>query len=182
MLAAVRENPALEVPPEHEEMFRPESGAPDPRPLLVIADSRGRVRCWDAIRRWPYMRDLFALCSAATPPEYLRYLADRKIGSIVAGSDRIDMRTALRELNRLHGVKTVRVDSGGTLNSVLLQAGVVDEVSVLIHPFLAGGLPSPTIFDPARAGLLDLQVPLTHRSVEVLEGGIIWARYSVAGG
>jgi 2,5-diamino-6-(ribosylamino)-4(3H)-pyrimidinone 5'-phosphate reductase len=48
VLAAVRDDPSLEVPPEHEEMFTPPEGAKDTRPLLVIADSRGRVRCWDA--------------------------------------------------------------------------------------------------------------------------------------
>ncbi|OPY35576.1 MAG: 2,5-diamino-6-ribosylamino-4(3H)-pyrimidinone 5'-phosphate reductase [Methanoregula sp. PtaU1.Bin051] len=180
VLAAVRDNPALEVPVEHEEMFRPPEGAPDPRPLLVIADSRGRVRCWDAIRKWPYMRDILALCSSATPQEHLRYLADRKIGSIIAGADRIDMRAALAELNRQHGINTVRVDSGGTLNSVLLQAGVVDEVSVLIHPVLAGGKPEPTMFDPVRAGFPDLQVPLIHSHTEVIGNGIIWAQYTVA--
>ncbi len=39
VLAAVRENPALEVPVEHEEIFRPAKDAPDTRPLLIIADS-----------------------------------------------------------------------------------------------------------------------------------------------
>jgi 2,5-diamino-6-(ribosylamino)-4(3H)-pyrimidinone 5'-phosphate reductase len=180
VLAAVRDNPALEVPMEHEEMFRPPPGAPDTRPLLVIADSRGRVRCWDAIRKWPYTRDVLALCSSATPQEYLQYLADRKIGSIIAGADRIDMRAALAELNLQHGINTVRVDSGGTLNSVLLQAGVVSEVSVLIHPFLSGGQPGPTMFDPEKAGFPNLQVSLIHQSTEVVGDGIVWLRYSVA--
>ncbi len=179
VLAAVRDNPALEVPPEHEEMFAPPEGVEDPRPLLIIADSRGRVQCWDAIRKWPYMRDVLAFCSSATPQEYLNYLAERKIAAITSGMDRIDMRAALIELNRRYGVKTVRIDSGGTLNSVLLQAGVVTEVSVLIHPFLAGGIPDPTIFDPVKAGLPDLQVPLTHVHTEVMENGIVWVRYSV---
>lgn len=180
VLAAVRENPALEVPPGHEEIFRPPEGAPDPRPLLVIADSRGRVRCWDAIRRWPYMRDVLAVCSSATPEEYLGYLAERKIAAIVAGKDRIDFRAALEELNRRFGVGTVRVDSGGTLNSVLLGAGVVSEVSVLIHPVLAGGNPSPTMFDPVRAGFPDLRVLLKHHSTEVVGNGIVWTRYTPA--
>jgi 2,5-diamino-6-(ribosylamino)-4(3H)-pyrimidinone 5'-phosphate reductase len=180
VLAAVREDPLLEVPPEHGEMFTPAKDVkPDPRPLLVIADSRGRVRCWDAIRKWPYMRDLLALCSSSTPPEYLGYLADRHIGTIIAGTDRIDMRAALEILNRLHGVKVVRVDSGGTLNSVLLQAGLVVEVSVLIHPYLAGGEPGPSMFDPSRAGIAGLQVPLRLKSTEVIGDGILWARYVV---
>jgi 2,5-diamino-6-(ribosylamino)-4(3H)-pyrimidinone 5'-phosphate reductase len=179
VLAAVRENPGLDVPPEHEMIFTPPEDVPDTRPLLVIADSRGRVRCWDAIRRWPYMRDLLAFCSASTPQEYREYLAGRKIAAIVAGEDRIDLRSALEALHERYRVKTVRVDSGGTLNSVLLQAGVVDEVSVLIHPVLAGGRPGPTMFDPANAGITGLQVPLTPVHTEVLASGIIWARYSV---
>jgi 2,5-diamino-6-(ribosylamino)-4(3H)-pyrimidinone 5'-phosphate reductase len=179
VLAAVRDNPALEVPPEHEEMFRPPHGLPDPRPLLVIADSRGRVQCWDAIRKWPYMRDVLALCSSSTPQQYLDFLRKRKIATIVSGGNRIDMRTALDMLNRDYGINTIRVDSGGTLNSVLLQAGVVDEVSVLIHPYLAGGTPDPTMFDPHKAGFMDLQVPLHHLHSEVLGSGLVWLRYSV---
>ena len=160
VLAAIRENPSLEVPQEHVAMFTPPEDTEDTRPLLVIADSRGNVRCWDAIRTWPYMRDILSFCSLKTPKEYLDYLAQRKINAIIAGSDRIDLRKALTELNRQYGVKTVRVDSGGTLNSVLLKAGVVDEVSVLIHPFLAGGKADPTLFDPEKAGITELQVPL----------------------
>jgi len=180
ILAAVRDNPALEVPPDHEEIFAtPEDAQADPRPLLVIADSRGMVRCWDAIRKWPYMRDVLALCSSSTPQEYLGYLADRRIGTVIAGEDRIDMRAALEALNRQYGVKVLRVDSGGTLNSVLLHDGLVDEVSVLIHPFIAGGKADPTLSDPLKAGIPDLQVSLRLQSAEVVKDGIVWARYLV---
>lgn len=181
VLAAVRDNPALEVPPEHEEMFPPPAGQPDPRPLLVIADSRGQVRCWDAIRKWPYMRDVLALCSRATPKEYLEYLNERHIGTIVTGGERIDMGEALEALNRDYATKTVRVDSGGTLNSVLLNDGLVDEVSVLIHPIIAGGKSSPTLCDPDQAGITGLQVPLIHTSTEVLKEGMVWSRYTIRG-
>jgi 2,5-diamino-6-(ribosylamino)-4(3H)-pyrimidinone 5'-phosphate reductase len=180
VLAAAREDPSLEVPPEHEEMFTPPKDVnDDPRPLLVIADSRGRVRCWDKIRKWPYMRDVLALCSSATPQEYLGYLKDRRIGTIVAGDNRIDMRDALEVLNREYGVNVLRVDSGGTLNSVLLHAGLVSEVSVLIHPFIAGGKADPSLSDPLKAGIAELQVPLRLQSTEVVGDGIVWVRYSV---
>ena len=178
VLAAVRDNPSLDVPPEHEEMFRPPAGTPDPRPLLVIADSRGKVRCWETLRKWPYMRDVLALCSESTPKEYLDYLAEQKIGTIIAGKDRIDLRAGMEALQKQHGVGTVRVDSGGTLNSVMLATGLVTEVSVLIHPFLAGGRPDPTVFDPEKAGINGLQVHLTLKSHEVLKNGLIWARYT----
>lgn len=182
VLAAARSDPALEVPPEHEEMFTPPPEVKeDPRPLPVIADSRGRVRCWDAIRRWPYMRDVLALCSSATPQEYPGYLKERRIGTIVTGDDRIDMRAALEDLNREYGVKVLRVDSGGTLNSVLLHAGLVTEVSVLIHPVIAGGRADPTLSDLLKAGIADLQVPLRLQSAEVVGNGMVWVRYLVQG-
>jgi len=182
VLAAARADPSLEVPPEHEEMFTPPKDAKeDPRPLMVIADSRGRVRCWDALRKWPYMRDVLALCSSATPQEYLGYLKDHRIGTIIAGEDRIDMQTALESLNEIYGVKVLRVDSGGTLNSVLLHAGLVSEVSVLIHPFIAGGKADPSLSDPLKAGIADLQVPLRLQSMEAVGDGIVWVRYLVQG-
>ena len=179
ILAAVRENPALEVPPEHEELFVPPEGTPDTRPLLVIADSRGRVRCWDAIRKWPYMRDVLALCSSATPKEYLDYLKERRIGTIITGDDHIDMRAALAVLCEQYGVKVLRVDSGGTLNSVLLRDGLVDEVSVLVHPCIAGGKADPTLCDPLNAGIHGLQVPLVHHHTEVMGNGIVWLQYRI---
>lgn len=180
VLAAVRDNPLLEVPPEHEEIFTPpEDTETDLRPLLVIADSRGRVRCWDAIRKWPYMRDVLALCSSSTPQEYLDYLKERRIGTTITGSDHIDMRAALEALNRKYGVKVLRVDSGGTLNSVLLNAGLVSEVSVLIHPFIAGGKADPTLSDPQKAGIKELQLPLRLQGADVVGDGVVWVRYTL---
>jgi len=169
--------PTLEVPAEHREMFTPPTDGPDPRPLMAIADSRGRVRCWETLRTWPYMRDLVALCSDSTPEDYLSYLRSCKVGAVVTGKNQVDMRSALEELNRQYGVRVVRVDSGGTLNSVLLHAGLVDEVSVLIHPFIAGGIDDPTLCDPVNAGIAGLRVPLTHQHTEVMANGIVWSRY-----
>lgn len=178
VLAAARDNPALEVPPEHDEMFRPPAGCTeDPRPLMVAADSRGAVRCWDALKRWPYFRGFVALCSAKTPREYLSYLAENGVESVIAGTDRVDLRSALGQLRAKYGVGTVRADSGGTLNSALLHTGLVTEVSVLIHPFLAGGSPGPTIFDPVRAGLSGFRVSLECTGCETLGNGIVHARY-----
>jgi 2,5-diamino-6-(ribosylamino)-4(3H)-pyrimidinone 5'-phosphate reductase len=77
------------------------------------------------------------------------------------------MRSSLEALNARYSVKVVRVNSGGTVNSVL------------IHPFLFGGKPDPTIFDPLKAGIPDLRIPLKPYHSEVLEHGIIWARHTL---
>jgi 2,5-diamino-6-(ribosylamino)-4(3H)-pyrimidinone 5'-phosphate reductase len=73
----------------------------------------------------------------------------------------------------------VRVDSGGTLNGILLRSDLVDEVSVLIHPGLVGGTTPRSIFRApdliSSEGVIQLR--LIH--VEQLKGDVIWLRYEV---
>ncbi|MEO0648282.1 MAG: dihydrofolate reductase family protein [Cyanobacteria bacterium J06650_10] len=44
------------------------------------------------------------------------------------------------------GIKKVQVDSGGTLNGVLLRQELVDEINLLIHPYLVGRTTTRSIF------------------------------------
>jgi 2,5-diamino-6-(ribosylamino)-4(3H)-pyrimidinone 5'-phosphate reductase len=169
-----------EVSAEDEETFQPAERDPDdPRSLLAIPDSRGRVRIWHTLRRSGYWRDVMALCSKTTPRTYLDYLKERRIDYIIAGDDHVDMRSALEELSARYGAKTVLLDSGGTLNGILLRAGLVDEVSVLIHPCLVGGTTPGSIFrapDPTAPGG-EVKLRLTH--VEKVKEDLVWLRYEV---
>jgi 2,5-diamino-6-(ribosylamino)-4(3H)-pyrimidinone 5'-phosphate reductase len=173
-------NAPEEIPEEGEEAFEPPKSAPhDPRPLLVVPDSRGRMRNWHFFRQQPYWREVVALCSHSTPTTYLDYLQKRHVDSIIAGDDHVDLPAALEELNARYGAKVVRVDSGGTLNGVLLRAGLVDEVSLLISPCLVGGTTLSSLFRApdlmSSEGVMQLR--LSH--FERLRDDIIWLRYEV---
>jgi 2,5-diamino-6-(ribosylamino)-4(3H)-pyrimidinone 5'-phosphate reductase len=177
MLAAYHEQ---EVPEEDGEAFEPpETAADDPRPLLVIVDSRGRFHHWQQIRREPYWRDALALCSHSTPQTYLDYLQKRHINYILAGDDRVDLRGALEELSARYQVQVVRVDSGGILNGVLLRAGLVDEVSVLVDPCLVGGTTPRSIFVAPDLTSAEGVIPLRLIHVENVKGDTVWLRYEV---
>ncbi len=162
-----------------EEPALPENAPGDGRPLLVVPDSRGRVTNWGSLRRQPYWRDAVVLVSKTTPRDYVEGLERLGIDRIEAGDRRVDFRRALEELNARYGAATVRVDSGGALNGVLLRAGLVDEVSLLLYPCLVGEA-SPAVFfrDPAQApGSVPLRLALTHR--EEMGNGVLWLRYDV---
>ena len=173
-------NPPDEVPEKTETDFvPPETLANDPRPILVVPDSRGRLRNWHFWRKQPYWKDFISLCSRSTPQDYFEYLDKRQIHYIVAGDDRVDYEDALQKLNLEYGVKVVRVDSGGTLNGVLLRSGLVDEVSLLIHPTLVGGITPKSFF---RATDLESQegiVQLRLTRFDKVKGGIVWVTYDV---
>lgn len=174
---------AKSAPAEDESAFwpSPESGGSvDPRPLLVIPDSRGRVRCWHFLKTWPYWRGFVALCSRKTPQEYLNYLMERHIGCIIAGEDRVDLREALEELNKRFGVKVARADSGGKLNGALLRAGLVDEVSLLIYPSLVGGQTERSMFNAPDLASPEGTISLKLTHVETLKGDAVWLRYDIS--
>ncbi|UCH43889.1 MAG: RibD family protein [Dehalococcoidales bacterium] len=156
-----------------------EKKADDSRPLLVIPDSRGRVRNWGYWKKQPYWRNAVALCSQSTPQGHLDYLEKENIDYIVAGDDHVDLMAALEELNRRYGVRLIRVDSGGTLNGVLLRAGLVDEVSLLICPGLVGGTTPRSFFRAADLTSAEGVIGLRLLHSERLKNDVIWLRYAV---
>lgn len=182
---------AGEAPPEDDSAFLLREIDPnDRRPLLVIPDSRGRIRTWHYLKILPYWRHFVALCTEKTPAEYLDYLKKRHIDCIKAGDDRVDLRQALEELNRRYGVKVVRVDAGGTLNGILLRQGLVDEVSLLIYPSLVGGeteksifrapdLPAVNAAQIAAGAGSEGAIPLKLIGMDKLNGDVMWLRYVV---
>jgi 2,5-diamino-6-(ribosylamino)-4(3H)-pyrimidinone 5'-phosphate reductase len=171
---------AAEGADEDEEPSDPPRSEPDdPRPLLVVPDSRGRVRSWQFLRKQPYWQNVVALCSRSTPKAYFEYLEQRHVDRIVAGDDHVDLCAALEELNVRYGVKVVRADCGGTLNGALLRAGLVHEVSVLIHPSLVGGTTPHSIFRAPDLAAADGVIQLRLAHVEQLEGDLVWLRYEV---
>lgn len=169
-----------EIFEETEEAFKPRKKDPeDSRPLLVVPDSKGQIRIWNELFKMPYLRDIVVLCSKSTPKEYLDFLDKRFIDYIIAGEDQVDLQAALEKLNTEYGVKSVRVDSGGILNGVLLRAGLVDEVHVLFHPELVGGTKPTSIFQAPDLDSLNQNIKVRLIHIEKLKDDIIWLKYRV---
>jgi 2,5-diamino-6-(ribosylamino)-4(3H)-pyrimidinone 5'-phosphate reductase len=170
------------APPDGETATEPAPSDGEPGGLLAVPDSRGRIGNWPQIRREPWWRDVVVLCARATPRAYVAGLEEIGLDYIVAGEARVDLRAALEALHARYGVEVVQVDSGGTLNGALLRAGLVDEVSLLISPTLAGGTSPNSIY---RAPDLDGPegiLPLRLRHLERLAGDVVWLRYELVHG
>jgi riboflavin biosynthesis pyrimidine reductase len=76
------------------------------------------------------------------------------------------------------GIRTLLLEGGGHINGGFLQAGLVDEVSLLMVPGIDGRHDIPAVFDgvaPSR----HTAVPLKLKSVEQREGNALWIRYEV---
>ena len=173
-------NPAGNIPPEDESVFEPSAELPDDkRPVLVVPDSGGRIRTWHYLKKQPYWKKCVVLCTESTPQNYFEYLKERYIDWIIAGTENVDFAEAFEELNARYGTETIRVDSGGTLNGILLRASLVNEVSLLVHPLLVGGTSQQSFFrakDLTSAGGV-IGLKLIH--FEKLQNDIIWLIYEI---
>ena len=138
-----------------EEALRsaPRPGPNADGPLLAVVDGRHRVSEWDALRECGHWRDVVPLRTE---------------------EGRVDLAAALETLSERHEARVVRVDSGGALTGALLRDGLIDELSLLIHPVLAAGDRRWHGPQPPPPGALAL------RSAQPLDGGLVWLRYEPA--
>jgi 2,5-diamino-6-(ribosylamino)-4(3H)-pyrimidinone 5'-phosphate reductase len=162
----------------------PVPGAPDPsddRPILAVPDSGDKVKNWAYLRTLPYWRDIFALSSSDASPEQIERFRRQHIPYFLSGRGRVDLAAALTSIAGRFGAKVVRVDSGGTLNGALLRAGLVDEISLLLHPQYVGGCSPRTLFRAEDLTSAEGVIRLELAGNETLSGGLVWLRYNVLG-
>src|SRR5688572_4963855 len=78
---------------------------------------------------------------------YLQYLQNKKVSYVIAGKSKINFKVALERLHKHFGIKRLMLEGGGHVNGSLLNAKLVDEISVLIIPIADGAETSPTTFE-----------------------------------
>ncbi|PKM93086.1 MAG: deaminase [Firmicutes bacterium HGW-Firmicutes-1] len=61
-----------------------------------------------------------------------------------ADIDFIDLFTILKHE---HGVDSLTIQSGGTLNSIFIRSGLVDHLKIVVAPIIVGGKDTPTLID-----------------------------------
>lgn len=147
---------------------------------LIVTDSKGRIANWTSLKKMPYWKDIIVLCSDSTPKRYLKALKEQQVKHIVCGGDHVDLAKVLNKLFEEHGIRKIRVDSGGSLNAALLRQGLVDEVVLLINPYLVGGR-TPRSFYPAPdleegSGIIQMKLVRSKR----LKGGVELLRYKIS--
>lgn len=160
------------LPQEEERDFaKPKANAK--LPLWVIPDSGGRLKGkLHVLRKSGYCRDIVVLTSSTTPKGFLRYLTERNYDWHYTGKRPLNYSHALDVLANEYKARTIMTDSGRTLNGILLNAGLVNEISLLVHPVIAGGKRFPLFADVKTDLRLKL---LKNRSL----GGKTWLLFKV---
>jgi 2,5-diamino-6-(ribosylamino)-4(3H)-pyrimidinone 5'-phosphate reductase len=164
-----------DIPDEEEnDMARPVGR--DEVPLWVIPDTGGSLMgMLHVCRRFEGCRDVLVMVSDRTPTDYIEYLEQRDYSYHRSGEDHPELEESLDHISREHQSETILADTGRILGNILLEKGLVSEISLLIHPVMVGS-GSYGIFD-----CLESRIELELLGMEEFENGCIWTKYRVLG-
>jgi len=59
----------------------------------------------------------------------------------------VDLADLLIKMKQQYGIEHLTIESGGTLNSVLVRQGLVDHVLIVVAPLLVGGQATSSLTD-----------------------------------
>ena len=139
----------------------------------IIVDTHGKIH-WKSSEADGH--PLLVIVSEDAMLEYVKQLDDLGISWIATGKGRIDLPKAMEVIHDNFGVKRLAIVGGGHICGGFLEAGLVDEASVMIAPGIDGRTGQPSMFD----GVTDRgcnPYKLKLESVEKWDTDIIWARY-----
>ncbi|WP_311317502.1 dihydrofolate reductase family protein [Limosilactobacillus reuteri] len=107
----------------------------------------------------------------------LDYLNSQNISWIASGKDQIDLAKAMEILTDEFNINRLAIVGGGKINGGFLEAGLVDEISILIGAGADERTGQPSLFDgrPESSRPIALQL----KDVASFDDGAVWLRYLV---
>jgi riboflavin biosynthesis pyrimidine reductase len=110
--------------------------------------------------------------------DYLAFLRSKGVSYVFGGRKELDLPKVLQKLRSAFGIRRLLLEGGGKINGSFLEAGLIDELSILIAPVADGSIGTPSLFD-ASEGKGPCR-PLKLRSVKRLRADVVWLRYRVS--
>ena len=139
--------------------------------LEIITDTKGTLLWKDNAE---YDEHILIIMSEQVTKEYLAYLDEKGISYIVAGKDSIDLVYAMEVLKDTFGVDTAGVVGGAAINTAFLDAGLLDEIIILIGAGIDGRAAFPPVFNRVENKAV---TPLKLVDVKAYDSGAVCIRY-----
>ena len=156
----------------------PHVGSREGRPLAVVFDPKGRLHFESPTL--PTGEHVVVVLCRCVCEEHLEELRRSGVSYVFEGKDEKKLSGALEAIERLFGAKLLLLEGGGIINGAFLEAGLIDELSVLIYPGLNGVYGSDSIIgyqgqNPAPAEHAHLQLI----AAQTLSAGMVHLHYRI---
>ena len=110
---------------------------------------------------------------------YKAFLRRLGISYIIAGETGLDYGLAMEKLNALFHIETLMLGGGGVLNWSFIQAGMCDEISIVIAAAADGSTDTPALFSTKGNFAPSKALGVRLENAEVKDGGSVWLRYKM---
>ena len=144
----------------------------------VIIDGEGKIR-WQSgmVERRSDKMHIITILQENVSDAYIAHLRQASVSYVFAGKDSLDLPLAVRKLKEHFGIEKMLLSGGGIVDWAFLQAGLIDEISLVIPPVIDGGTGLASAFDDSAFAANHSPKPLSLIDVQRLDGGCIWLRY-----
>ena len=135
----------------------------------IVVDTKGTLQ-WgkENGNNFPHL----IITSEQVTKDYLDYLNSQNISWIAAGKNQIDLAKAMEILSNEFNIDRLAIVGGGKINGGFLEAGLVDEISILIGAGVDGRTGQPSLFDNRTESSRPIALQL--KDVESYEDGAVW--------
>lgn len=146
------------------------------RKFAVVIDPSGKCT-WDT--NMVSTEHVIEVLTEKVSGKYLEHLRSKNVSYVFGGKDKLDLALVLEKLNKLFGIKKVRIDGGGHVNGSFLRAGLIDEFSLVLAPVADGTIGSPTVFEAEEGYGKRRATIFKLKSVKKIYNDFLWIRYLV---
>lgn len=87
--------------------------------------------------------------------EYLAFLRSMEIPYLICGDADLDIEMALTKLKQRFGIDTISLAGGAVINGAFLKTHMVDEISMVVAPYVSGDATSKAAFDTNKTFVND---------------------------
>ncbi len=140
----------------------------------VVVDSKGTLLWKDDSE---YDQPHLIIMSKRVTKDYLAYLDSKNISYIVAGEESTDIARASEIMADTFGIQRLGIVGGPTINTAFLDAGLLDEVIVLIGAGIDGRASFPPVFNRKDDNRLSV-TKLNLEEVKQYDSQAVMLRYS----
>lgn len=144
----------------------------------VIIDGQGTIH-WQSgmVERRGDKMHIITILQENVSDAYIAHLRQAGVSYVFAGKDSLDLPLVVRKLKEQFGIEKMLLSGGGIVDWAFLQAGLIDEISLIIPPVIDGGTGLASAFDDSAFAVNHSPKPLSLINVQRLDGDCIWLRY-----
>ena len=109
---------------------------------------------------------------------FLAHLRDKGVSYLFAGATELDLNLVAQKLKRLFGIETLLLEGGGIVNGSFLQAGLIDEISLVVVPAAEPSAKAVPLFQAGHYQAGDMATaPFRLKEATKLDHGGLWLTY-----